>query len=875
MPDYLVAEPSFAIRVYQWKALNDAPEPALLNSFFLTDIELAQSNFVEGNLGLALRKYLGEERPQKVDDFLRDQQTLEQTLRPMATPIGRWPSVHSLVLLQQAAVNAAFNKLSSRGIMGINGPPGSGKTTLLRDIVAAVIVERAQQMAKLDDPELSFEHSGQQIRAGQAFCHLYRVSETVKGHEIVVASSNNKAVENISRELPGRSQIAADDLSYFKSVSDALAGDAEPGETWGLIAAVLGNAVNRSRFRRTVWGEPDTSLNNYFRAASGSAVQPIEEEDPKTGETIERLPHILELEDPPDGRPSALRRWHSARKAFLEAVSEAKRELEQLEETRTKLLAIGALRKKLQDIEKQLRHMAELIAVKGAELAQAEVGLKEAERSRGDASRVLSEHRGHRPGFFSRLFSSRQWKEWEKRDSHLFHAWKHKKAELSKWQNISQTLGAELGNLQRENEIARSDCSKAKEELVHTENYLEAIRSRIGPAFADDAFWSQEHGPRQKSTPWLIKASQEKRDIVFKAAISLQRAFLDVCAKQVRHNLMALFQTFLGKKLGTPEKDALLPDLWATLFLVTPVVSTTFASVNRMLGRLPIETLGWLLIDEAGQAVPQAAAGAKMRSRRVVVVGDPRQIEPVVTLPDSLVAAIARDFGVEPDVWAVGASTQTLADAASSVRSEIEDEIGAVTIGAPLLVHRRCEEPMFAISNRIAYAGQMVQATPERTSEIRDLFGPSRWINIQGIGQSKWCAGEGECVLAMLKKMAERGVESPDIFIITPFRVVRREMINLCIRERELFSKWTSDVRGWASERIGTVHTFQGKEAEAVIFLLGAPNEDQSGARQWAGARPNLLNVAVTRAKSVLYVVGNRERWRSAGCFSALDRRMP
>ncbi|WP_210242189.1 MULTISPECIES: AAA domain-containing protein [unclassified Mesorhizobium] len=57
-------------------------------------------------------------------------------------------------------------------------------------------------------------------------------------------------------------------------------------------------------------------------------------------------------------------------------------------------------------------------------------------------------------------------------------------------------------------------------------------------------------------------------------------------------------------------------------------------------------------------------------------------------------------------------------------------------------------------------------------------------------------------------------------------------------------------------ERVGTVHTVQGREAEAIFFILGAPNAEQRGARGWAGGRPNLLNVAVTRAKEVVYVIG-------------------
>lgn len=74
---------------------------------------------------------------------------------------------------------------------------------------------------------------------------------------------------------------------------------------------------------------------------------------------------------------------------------------------------------------------------------------------------------------------------------------------------------------------------------------------------------------------------------------------------------------------------------------------------------------------------------------------------------------------------------------------------------------------------------------------------------------------------------------------------------------------------------MGTVHTVQGREAEGVIFVLGAPDARQTGARGWAGGSPNLLNVAVTRAKECLYVVGNRSLWRAAGVFGELDRQLP
>ena len=42
--------------------------------------------------------------------------------------------------------------------------------------------------------------------------------------------------------------------------------------------------------------------------------------------------------------------------------------------------------------------------------------------------------------------------------------------------------------------------------------------------------------------------------------------------------------------------------------------------------------------------------------------------------------------------------------------------------------------------------------------------------------------------------------------------------------------KWNE----WSRDRVGTIHTFQGREADTVILLLGAPKASQQRARQWA-----------------------------------------
>jgi superfamily I DNA and/or RNA helicase len=142
-------------------------------------------------------------------------------------------------------------------------------------------------------------------------------------------------------------------------------------------------------------------------------------------------------------------------------------------------------------------------------------------------------------------------------------------------------------------------------------------------------------------------------------------------------------------------------------------------------------------------------------------------------------------------------------------------------------------------------------------------------IHIEGRVADKSCPKEGEVVLQFLRLVAQhREPVRPDLYLITPFVVVQDRLRQLVCKSGVL-SGWVEDPWFWALHRIGTVHTVQGRKAEAVVIVPGAPNLEHAGAREWAGRRPNLLNMAVTRAKEALYVVGNRQLWRGQGCFGA------
>lgn len=166
--------------------------------------------------------------------------------------------------------------------------------------------------------------------------------------------------------------------------------------------------------------------------------------------------------------------------------------------------------------------------------------------------------------------------------------------------------------------------------------------------------------------------------------------------------------------------------------MVIPIISSTFASFSRMCANLEIESLGYLFVDEAGQALPQSIVGAIFRSKKVMVVGDPAQIKPVLTLDSSILSMIGKHYGVSNKYLSDSASVQTLVDDISKYGFYKSDD---EWIGIPLWVHRRCKNPMFDISNAISYGGNMVQST--------DVLGKSIWYDITGSASDKYVKEQG------------------------------------------------------------------------------------------------------------------------------------
>lgn len=248
-------------------------------------------------------------------------------------------------------------------------------------------------------------------------------------------------------------------------------------------------------------------------------------------------------------------------------------------------------------------------------------------------------------------------------------------------------------------------------------------------------------------------------------------------------------------------------------------------------------------------------------------------MEPVVTIPKVLIDILADSTGVANEYKVIENSAQTFADNIN----EFSGMIGERQVGCPLVVHRRCIEPMFSISNMISYDNRMFNKTHKKEDYLKQeqpfLIKKSGWINVEGTengSKDHFVKNQAERVCQLLENALHiytNLYETDDkIFIITPFRTVAESMRKFVIGyfsvkeyDKEMLTKWTKNC-------VGTVHTFQGKDANEVLFVLGC-SDKSVGAMNWVVKKANILNVACTRAKYRIAFIGNLNDWKNRRYF--------
>lgn len=840
-------------KMYACKGLKKEDESRDFNSFYLDEIETVQINYNNEHVVNYVTSLLNRNQQKIMIDS--DVNVMQKWLDVDKFPMAKYPSKFSPTLMQQVAINIAISEKDRKEkIFSVNGPPGTGKTTLLKEIIASNVEQLAEVLIKYGIDGGNFVPQKVESESSHSYTEkYYEIPEEIAKFGILVVSNNNGAVENVTLDLPKASGMEKKNTwtkyfdrneceeVYFSAVADNLL--KSKGSAWGLISARMGRKsyVTEVLQSCTFARKNDASNKVTLDSARDNSIL--------WNEAIDKFKmakrKVLSLREEIKNDQKILSDCYKER----EKLSRSKSELNQLSVDKEQLItALNGVKKELESNEKETLEQE-------------------------DEIKYIKKH----ASFLNRILI-------------ILGLGKIGKCVAEKQKNIDSLI-IKHEDIKRRNNLIAGDIEEivvrlkeknsmvsVLEQKVHfleekVYGKIDSLKKKYKNNLADKEFYEniKEAECSQNACPWTFDEYDKAREELFFASLQVRKAFV-LESPYIKRNLF-VYESYNKGKYTIAEKKEMFPHLFNALAVVIPVLSSTFASVGRFLKHAGNMSLGMLIIDESGQATPQSALGALYRTKTAVVVGDPLQVEPVVTIPQVVIDILADSTGVANEYKLIENSAQTFADSIN----EFNGMIGERQVGCPLVVHRRCIEPMFSISNMVSYDNRMFNKTNNKEDYLKIdqpfLIKKSGWIHVEGPENGKknhFVKKQAEKVCQLIERAVliyNNLFDSDDnIFIITPFRTVAESM-----RENVLsyFSEKGNDkelIRKWTQNCIGTVHTFQGKDANEVLFVLGCSNKS-AGAMNWVVKKANILNVACTRAKYRIAFIGNINDWKNRRFF--------
>lgn len=322
---------------------------------------------------------------------------------------------------------------------------------------------------------------------------------------------------------------------------------------------------------------------------------------------------------------------------------------------------------------------------------------------------------------------------------------------------------------------------------------------------------------------------------------------------------------------------------WLRRMMITPcMVSTFFMLPSEMkisrhdAGEFTpdylYEFIDLLIVDEAGQVLPEVAAPSFSLAKTALVIGDTLQIEPIwntkptIDIGNLLEAnllnhnEIRRDYNRLCRLGKTSAAGSVMLIAQNVSRHHYDHDLSR---GMFLYEHRRCFDEIISYCNDLCYFGKL---KPMRGAVPKDSLLPAMgYLHIDGkctrtSGSSRSNRLEAETIadwlltnkphLEALYKDTNHTTIDRIVGIVTPFGG-QVEAIT-----EALNSKGIPVGKGDGQLTVGTIHSLQGAERPVVIFS-SVYSKHADG--KFIDRNASMLNVAVSRAKDSFLVFGDMD----------------
>jgi len=317
-----------------------------------------------------------------------------------------------------------------------------------------------------------------------------------------------------------------------------------------------------------------------------------------------------------------------------------------------------------------------------------------------------------------------------------------------------------------------------------------------------------------------------------------------------------------------------LMNSWRSRMMLTPCAVSTFHSLPNVMKAYAqgddgarvddyaINGIDLLIVDEAGQSSPEVSMPSIALAKKALIVGDTLQIEPVWNINTSIDIGNLRQLNLlkshsdhnesyedflDSGLSSTNGSMMLIAQKATHYHANTN-----LSRGLYLYEHRRCKDDIIQYCNDLCYDGVLI---PKRGNAPDRPYPAMGYLHVPGVCESRGGSNiniiEAQVIAEWIKHQENILIEHYEceiqkaIAVITPFaaqaKVIKQALMHAGIKNPIV---------------VGTVHALQGAECPVIIF---SPAYSKHKTGSFIDRRPNMLNVAVSRAKDSFLVFGDMD----------------